>query len=163
MVPALKELHLERKNGEQFIHIPLDILDAVLLPSPYFGRDIIIHGDLRMGMNKLGDIQVESRVIHQNKYIRLPGRNIFFAPLHIGKNSTQMQQDGNETHIRQFLIMIHRRSAHSRHQVAAKEAELGLRVFHLQSAHQVRRMQVTGSFADNQIILHKYRKSIYTL
>ena len=155
MVLALEELHLERKNGEEFVHIPFDIPDTVLFPGPYLGRNIIEHRYLRTGMDKLGDIQVEPRIIHQNKNIRLPGCNVFLATLHIGKDGTQVQQDGNEAHIRQFLIMLHQRSAHSRHQVTAEKAELGLRVFRLQGSHQVRCMQVARGLAHNQIILHK--------
>ena len=59
MVLALEELHLERKNGEEFVHIPFDIPDTVLFPGPYLGRNIIEHRYLRPGMDKLGDIQVE--------------------------------------------------------------------------------------------------------
>ena len=38
MVLALEELHLERKNGEEFVHIPLDIPDAVLFQAHILGE-----------------------------------------------------------------------------------------------------------------------------
>ena len=112
---ALKEFHLKRKNREQLVYIPFDVLDAILLPCPYFGRDIIKYRNLRASMNKLGYIQVEARIVHQYKYIRLPGHNILLTAFHIGENSAQVQQDGNEAHICQFLIMLHQGSAYRRH------------------------------------------------
>jgi len=110
-----KKLHFKGKYGEEFIHIAFDILDAILLPCPYFGRDIIKYRNLRASMNKLGYIQVEARIVHQYKYIRLPGHNILLTAFHIGENSAQVQQDGNEAHICQFLIMLHQGSAYRRH------------------------------------------------
>ena len=35
MVFLFKEVHLERQDGEEFVDIALDVLDAVLLPRPY--------------------------------------------------------------------------------------------------------------------------------
>ena len=38
-----KERHLERQDGEKFIHIALDILNTVFFPCPNFRRNIVKH------------------------------------------------------------------------------------------------------------------------
>ena len=105
---------------------------------------------------ELGNTQVETGIIHQYHHIGLPGNYIFLASLHIGKDGTQVQQHRDKSHICQLLIMLHHRSANCRHQVSPEKAEFRLWVFYFQSSHQMRRVQVTGSFTDNQIILHIY-------
>ena len=60
MMLVFEKLHLERQNGKQFIHIPLDILDTVFFPRPYLRRDIIIDRDLRLSSQELGNIQVKT-------------------------------------------------------------------------------------------------------
>ena len=65
-----------------------------------------------------------------------------------------MQQHGDESHIGQLFIVAYTGTANSRHQVAAKEAELRLGVLLLQLLHQVRRMQVTTGLTSYQIIFH---------
>ena len=91
MMLVFEKLHLERQNGKQFIHIPLDILDTVFFPRPYLRRDIIIDRDLRLSSQELGNIQVKTGIIHQYHYIRLPCHNILFTSFHIGKDCAQMQ------------------------------------------------------------------------
>ena len=105
-------------------------------------------------MDKLGYIQIKARIVHQNQHIRLPRNNVLLAALHIGKDGAQMQQYGNEPHIRQLFVMLHHHTAHCSHEVASEETELRLRVLLLQCSHQMGGMQVAGSFTDNQIILH---------
>ena len=41
VVFLLKEIYLERKDGEELIYIALDILDAILLPCPYLWCDVV--------------------------------------------------------------------------------------------------------------------------
>ena len=107
-----------------------------------------------VGMDKLGYIQIKARIVHQNQHIRLPRNNVLLAALHIGKDGAQMQQYGNEPHIRQLFVMLHHHTAHCSHEVASEETELRLRVLLLQCSHQMGGMQVAGSFTDNQVILH---------
>ena len=109
---------------------------------------------MRLRPQELGYTQVETGVIHQYHHIGLPGNDIFLASLHIGKDGTQVQQHRDKSHICQLLIMLHHRSANCRHQVSPEKAEFRLWVFYFQSSHQMRRVQVTRSFTDNQIILH---------
>ena len=90
----------------------------------------------------------------------MPGRDVVLALLHGGKDGTQVEQNGNEAHIGQILVMLHPRAADRRHQVAAKEAEFRLRVFPLQGSHQVRGVQVAGGFADYEVILHEVNTRI---
>ena len=91
MMLVFEKLHLERQNGKQFIHIPLDILDTVFFPRPYLRRNIIVNRYLCLCMDKLGNIKIESRIIYQNNNVRFPGNNVFFATLHICKDSAQME------------------------------------------------------------------------
>ena len=65
-----------------------------------------------------------------------------------------MKQYWNKSHIRQLFIMLHHRSSDGSHQISTEKAEIGLRIFRLEGRHQMGRMQVSGSFTDNQIVLH---------
>ena len=151
---SFKKFHFERKDREKLVHITLYILDTVLFPCPYLRRNIIVNRNLRLGMHEFGNIEVESRIVYQDYYIRIPGNDILLATFHVCKNGAQMKQHRNKTHISQFLIMLNHCSADSRHQVAPEKTEISLRVFCFQGRHQMGCMQVAGCFADNQIILH---------
>ena len=72
MVLTLKEIHLEGQNAEEFIHVPTDILDAMLLPCPYFRRYVIVNGDVGIIVYEAGNLQVEARIVHQYHHIRVP-------------------------------------------------------------------------------------------
>ena len=126
---SFEELYFKRKNGEKFVYISFYILDAILFPGPYLRRNIIINRDLCLCMDKLGYIQIESRIVHQNNNIRLPGNNVFFTTLHICKDSAQMEQHGNKTHVCQFFIMFHHRSSDGSHQITSEKPEISLRIF----------------------------------
>ena len=157
MLP-LEEVDLERQDGEELVHVALDVLDAILLPRPYLGGDVVVDGDARAGMDVFRDAEVEAGVVHQNQGVGLPLHNVALAEGHVGKDGAQVEQDGNEAHVGQVAIMLHRRvAAHGSHQVAPKEAELRLRVFATQGRHQVRRMEVARGFAYNQVIFHKMK------
>ena len=81
--------------------------------------------------------------------------NVILTTLHVGKDSAQVHQYGYKTHVGQLAIVLHPRTAHCRHQVTAQKTEFSLRVFLLQSRHQVRRMKVARGFTNDQIVLHK--------
>lgn len=57
----LEEGHLKRQYREQLVDIAFDVLDAPLLPRPYLGRDVIVDGYLRMRMDILGYVEIESQ------------------------------------------------------------------------------------------------------
>ena len=155
---AFKEIDLERQDGEKLVHVALDVLDAVLLPRPYLGSDVVVDRDTRAGMDVLGDAEVEAGVIHQYQSIGPPLHDVSLAEVHVGKDGAQVEQDGDEAHVGQVAVVLHRRTtARGSHQVAPKEAELRLRVFATQGRHQVRRMEVARGFADNQVVFHTIR------
>ena len=137
-----KKLNLKRQDGKQFVHIPLDIFNPILFPSPYFRRNIIVDRYFRLLLYKLGYFQVKAGIIHQNHYIRSPTNNVLLTFFHIPKDSTQMQQHRDKTHISQFFVMLHPRSTNSRHQVSAKETEFCFRIFLYQGTHQIRCVQI---------------------
>ena len=109
-------------------------------------------------MDVPGDAEVEARVVHQYQGVRLPLHDVALAEGHIGKDSAQVEQYGDEAHVGQVAVVLHRRTtARGSHQVAPKKTELRLRVFATQGRHQVRRMEVARGFADNQVIFHTIR------
>ena len=150
----LKEVNLERKDREQFVHIALDILYTMLFPCPYLGRDVIVYRNLRVLVYILRDGEVEARIIDKDEDIRIPRHNIPLAKAHIGENRAQMHEYRNEAHICEFAIMLHALPANSRHKVTAEEAELGTAVNTLYCFHQVRRVKVARSLTNNEIIFH---------
>ena len=83
MMLTLKEVHLERKDGKKLIHISFDILDTILLPCPYLGRDIVIYRYGTMRMHEFRHRQIETGIIHQNQHIGVPRQNVPFACLHV--------------------------------------------------------------------------------
>ena len=98
-VLLFKKLNFKGKNGKKLINITFNVLYPIFLPSPYLWRNIIIDRYLSMRVNKLCNIQIETWIIYQNNNIRIPGYYIFFTTPHIGKDSAQMQQYRNKSHI----------------------------------------------------------------
>src|SRR5574344_2317269 len=153
MMLLLKERYFERKNREHFVYVALDIFNTIFLPCPYLRRNIIIDRNLRMRLHKLGYTQIESGVIHQDHYIRLPGKYILLALLHIIQNSRQMKQYRNKTHVGQFTIMLHTcTSPYSRHQIATEEAKRGIRILPEERRHQMRGVKITTCLTCYQIV-----------
>ena len=131
MVLFLKEIYLERQDGKKFIHISFDVFDAVFFPCPNLRRDVIIYGYACFRLHKLGDIEVKTRVIHKYNHIRRPLHNVFFAESHVAEDGAQMKQHGDKAHVCQFFKMLYARSTNGSHEIAAKETELGSRVYRL--------------------------------
>ena len=154
MVFLLEEIHLEGEDGEEFVDIATDVLDAVFLPSPDFRGDVVIDGDVCPRFYIFGDLQVEARIVHQDDAVRLPRLDILFAELHVLQDGRKVQQHGDQAHIGQVAIMADTCAADGRHQVAAEETEVCLVVNFLQRAHQVGGVEVARGFADYEIILH---------
>ena len=50
-----EEVDFERKDGKKLVHIALDVLDAVFLPSPNLWGYVIINRYGSVLVNKLGD------------------------------------------------------------------------------------------------------------
>ena len=157
----LKEIHLKRKNREKFIHIPLDVLYPIFLPSPNLRRYIIIHRNVCMLLHKFGNLQIKSWIIYQNYHIWIPSNNILLAKLHVLENGAQMQKHWNKTHISQFLIMLDTGSSHSTHQISTEKTEISFSIQLLQSTHQIGCMQISRSFTNNQIILHTSKFQVF--
>ena len=79
-------------------------------------------------MHKLGYAEVEAWIVDEYDNVRLPPDDVLLAHPHVAHNGGQVQQNGHETHIGQFAIVLDTGAALSLHQVAAEEAEVGLRV-----------------------------------
>ena len=107
-----------------------------------------------MTVNILGNIEVEAWIIYKNQGIGIPSEHIALAHLHVLRDSAQVQQHRDEPHIGKVAIMTHACAAHSRHQVAAKEAEIGIRVTIAERLHQMGCMQVATCFAYDNIVFH---------
>ena len=98
-------------------------------------------------------IEVEARIVHEYKHVRLPLKDILLAHLHILQYGTQVQQHRYKTHIGQVAVVHHTRATDCRHQVTAEETELRMLIALFQSLHQMRGVQVSTGFTDNQVIL----------
>ena len=136
MVFLLKERLLKRKNGEKFVHIAPDILDAILLPCPNLRRNIIIDRNTRLGMNKLGYRQVKAGIINEYDHIRMPFHDILLAERHVTENGWKMQQYRHKAHIGKILVVSHHCPAFSSHQVATEKTELRIFIVFPERLHQ---------------------------
>ena len=132
MVFLLKEINLEGQDGEHFVNITFDILDAIFFPCPYLGGYIIIDRYLGIGLDEFGYLQIKARIIDQDDHVGLPVENVLLTHFHIAHDSGKMKQDGNKTHIGQFLVMLDARAPHSGHHITSEESELSLSVLFLQ-------------------------------
>jgi hypothetical protein len=156
-----KKIDFKRKDGKEAVHIALDIFDAIFLPGPYFGGDIIINRYLRMLFYIFGNLQIEARIVYQNQHIRFPVYNIHLTHVHVPENGTQMQQHRNKAHVSQIPVMFYQSPSHLLHQISAKEAELSLRVLLFQSCHQIGGMQIARSLTGNQIVFHNFKSQFF--
>ena len=120
----LIERHLERQDREHLGNVSPNATDSPFLPSPYLRRNIIISRDIRLLFQELSNIEIKAGIIHQDNYIRFPFHDIILTHLHVGKDGSQMQQNGNEAHISQFFIMLHTSTSLGSHQIASEEPEL---------------------------------------
>ena len=151
---VLIKINLKRQDREQLIHIATDILDTVLFPCPYLGRDIVMNRYSQFGMNMFSYLQIETRIINKYDHIRIPLFYVAFTERHIFKNGSKMQKYGYKSHISHITIMLYTESPFRRHQVASEEAEIRLSVNLLQRVHQSGSMKVATCLTGNQIILH---------
>jgi hypothetical protein len=154
MMLPLEEVDLERKDGEELVYVALDTLDAILLPCPYLGGDIVIDGTDGVGFHKLGDVEVEARIVYEDYCVGLPRQDILLTESHIPQDGGQMQEHRDKPHIGEVTIMTHHRTSLCCHQVAAKETELRLLVLLSQTVHQMRCMQIATRLTSYQIVSH---------
>jgi hypothetical protein len=143
-----EEVDFERKDGKKLIHIALDVLDAVFLPSPNLWGDVIIYRYGSVLVNKLGDFEVETRVIHKDNDVGVPLHDVLFADFHVAENGTCMEQDRNKTHVGKFLVVLDESSPYGSHLIATVETEISLGIVSFQGFHQVRSVQVARCFTN---------------
>ena len=142
VVLLLKEIDLEGQNGEELVHVAAYLLDAILLPRPYLGGYVVAHRGgctaslLSLLVQVLGNAEVEARVVNEYDHVGLPLADVALAHRHIPQDGPQVQQHRHEAHVGQFAVVLHQCAPLGCHQVAAKEAELGLRVFRFQGSHE---------------------------
>ena len=139
MVLLLEKVHLERKDGKEFVDIATDILDAILFPCPDLRGYIVIDGYFCLGFYIFGNVEIKAGIIDKDDTIRMPHQDIQLAHPHILQNGWKMEQNGNEAHIGKFPIVFHQRAAYRCHQVAAKETKVCFFVNFFQRLHQAMR------------------------
>ena len=142
MMFLLKEVDLERQDGEEFVDIATDVLDAILLPSPDLWSNIVIDGDVCMRFYIFRDIEVEAWIVNENDTVRMPVLDIALAHPHVPENCRKMEQHRNKAHVGEIAVMLHQGTTHRCHHIATKEAKIGLNVNFFQRPHQVRCMEV---------------------
>ena len=155
----LIERHLEGEDGEEFLDVAADGLDAPLLPGPYLRRDIVIDRYLRVLVDVAGYVEVETRIVDQDHHVGTPRHNVLLAPLHVAEDGAQVEQHGHEAHIGKILVVAHALATDGRHEVAAEEAKLRRGVILAQRGHQPAGMEVATRLAHYQIVLHIVRTS----
>ena len=144
---------LKRQDDHHLVHIFLDLLDAVFLPSPDLGRDVIANLDT-IFLGELGNAEVESGIVHQHQHIRFIKENVGFADADVAQDGIEIQEDLPETHKGQVAIVFHQVAAGSLHQVATPTAEIGFGVTLPEGLHQVGGVKVTGRLAGYYIVFH---------
>ena len=154
MVLLLKKVNLKGEYGEEAVNRRADVLDAVLLPRPYLGRDVIIDGADGLRLNEFRNLEVEARIVHQNDAVRAPRGNLLLAARHAFENGAQVEQNGDKTHVGEVLVVAQKRAANPLHFIAAIVAEFSLRVGILYSLHKVGGMEVAAGFAYDEEIFH---------
>ena len=102
MVLLLEEIYLERQDGEEFVDIATDVLDAVLFPCPDFRRNVVKNMrnttvwklfTFRFPLfisNVFCNLQIEAWIIHENHTVWFPISDVLLAHLHIFQNSGKM-------------------------------------------------------------------------
>ena len=91
MMLPFEEFHLEGQDGKEFIHIALDVLDAIFLPRPDLGRDIIIDRNVCPRFYIFGYLQVKTRIIHEDDTVGLPRRDVLLTHPHVLHDGGQMK------------------------------------------------------------------------
>ena len=86
-------------------HIAANGLDAVFLPGPNFGRDVIEDRADVFLRHVTSHLEVESRIVHQNHRVWLPFGNLLFAVFYAAQDGSQMKQNGDEAHVGQMLVV----------------------------------------------------------
>src|SRR5574344_552887 len=83
--------HLKRQDRKHFSHTLTNLRNAVLFPSPYFRRNIVINRNICVLMNKTGYRKSKSGVIYQNNNIRMPTQYEVATNFHRMQNGMQME------------------------------------------------------------------------
>ena len=151
----LKEVHLKGENGEKAVNRGADVLDAVFLPRPNLGRDVIIDGADGLRLNEFRNLEVEARIVHQNDAVRAPRGNLLLAARHAFEDGAQVEQNGDKTHVGEVLVVAQKRAANPLHFIAAIVAEFSLRVGIFYRLHEVGGMEVATGFAYDEEVFHK--------
>ena len=155
VVFTLEELHFERQDAEQLVHIAPDGVDTVLLPCPYLGSDVVIDGDPRVRLHVAGNLEVEAGIVHQNHHIGLPVEDVPLALAHLAQYRAGMQEDGPDAHVSHVAIVAHQLSPLRLHHVAAITAEDSLGIALPQGCNEMAGVQVATGFAGNEIVFHE--------
>ena len=146
VVKASEKLHFERQNTEHTVHIATEILDTILLPSPYLRRDIIVDRHPQLLLYIFGYLQIESRIIDQNHHIGPILPDFLLASFHVVQDRTKIEQYGDKAHESHIPVMFHQRPSDCLHKITAQKTEIRFRILLLQCCHQVGGMQITGGF-----------------
>ena len=100
-------------------------------------------------MHELCNLQVEARIVNKYHYVGLPLHDVALAERHVAQNGAQVEQYGDDAHIRQIAVVAHTCASDNRHQVATEETELRCGVFLEQSFHKMRGVEVARCLAND--------------
>ena len=82
MVLLFVEILLERQDAQQAIDVSLDVLDAMLLPSPYLWGNVIDDWDVAVLLDEACYLEVEAWIIDQDEHVWPPLKDVLLASFH---------------------------------------------------------------------------------
>ena len=121
------KVFLKRKNDVHTLNILFDFEYPGLLPGPDLRGNIVEHPDPMLS-SKAGNTQVKSGIIHQDQHIGLIIKDIPTAKFHIPDDGHDVHQHLHKSHKSQFVVMLHKLSTLSLHQITAPTPEVCVRI-----------------------------------
>ena len=146
--------HFERQDGEQQVDVALNVADAMFLPCPELRSNVIDDGYRAVLLDEARYLEIEAWVIDQYQHVGLPLEDVLLAMFHASKYGREVFDDRPEAHVGEVAIMLDKLRTLSCHHVSAEATEPCRRIFLLDGAHQVARMNVATCLTCYDVISH---------
>src|SRR6185295_4327938 len=88
VIPLLIKLIFKRKNDQHFVDKLFDIIHSTFFPRPYLGRNIVDHPEVIL-LCPLGHSKVKSRIVDENKNVRLKSQDVPLAKAKVAEYGAQ--------------------------------------------------------------------------
>ncbi len=124
VVPFLIELFFKGKDDQHFVDVLADLADAVFLPGPDLGRDII-NDTQPLPAGPFGDTHIKAGVVYQDEGVGAVLEDIPFAEVDIAEDGPEVHQHFGEAHESKVFIVFDYFGARGLHQVTAPATDIG--------------------------------------